>query len=50
MPKRTWWMKRHDTVNFVQVGLILLFVLWGALSAPLSTEGVRFLSRAAVVV
>ena len=28
MPKRTWWMKRHDTINFVILGAIILFILW----------------------
>jgi hypothetical protein len=28
MPKRTWWMKRHDTVNWVILGAILLFIVW----------------------
>ena len=49
MPKRTWWMKRHDTINFTILGAILLFVLWGALSRPLSTEGVRLLSKGALI-
>jgi hypothetical protein len=28
MPKRTWWMKRHDTINFVILGVIIVFIVW----------------------
>ena len=28
MPKRTWWMKLHDTVNYVILGVIIVFILW----------------------
>jgi hypothetical protein len=42
-------MKRHDTINFAILGVIILLVLWGALRGPLSTEGVRFIAKAAVV-
>jgi hypothetical protein len=30
-PTRTWWMKRHDTVNLTLLGIILLFIVWTAL-------------------
>jgi hypothetical protein len=50
VPKRTWWMTRHDTINVTILGVILAFVLWGALSRPLSTEGIRLVSKATVIV
>jgi hypothetical protein len=30
-PTRAWWMKRHDRVNYVIVGAVLLFIVWTAL-------------------
>jgi hypothetical protein len=27
-PTRTWWMKRHDTVNLTVLAVIILFILW----------------------
>jgi hypothetical protein len=30
-PRRLWWMKRMDAVNFTVVSLILLFIIWTAL-------------------
>jgi hypothetical protein len=30
-PTRTWWMKRHDTVNYVILGVVLSFTVWTAL-------------------
>jgi hypothetical protein len=31
MPKRTWWMKRHDTINFAILAVILIFIIWKAI-------------------
>jgi len=31
MPRRTWWMKRHDTINFVILAVILAFIVWTAI-------------------
>ena len=31
MPKRTWWMKRHDTINFVILAVIMMFIIWKAI-------------------
>ena len=31
MPKRTWWMKRYDTINFVILAVILVFIIWKAI-------------------
>ena len=28
---RTWWMKRHDRVNYVILAVVLLFIVWTAL-------------------
>ncbi len=28
MPRRTWWMKRWDTMNFVLLGIIIVFIVW----------------------
>jgi hypothetical protein len=30
-PTRTWWMKRHDNVNFTVLAIIMLFIIWTAL-------------------
>lgn len=30
-PTRTWWMKRHDRVNYVILAVILLFMAWTAI-------------------
>jgi len=27
-PTRTWWMKRHDTINYVIIAAVLLLILW----------------------
>jgi len=29
-PTRTWWMKRHNTINCVLLVVILAFVVWTA--------------------
>lgn len=29
-PTRTWWMKRHDTVNYIILAVILAFIVWKA--------------------
>ena len=28
MPRRTWWMKRHDTVAIRPTAVVLLFIPW----------------------
>lgn len=30
-PTRTWWMKRHDTVNYTILSVVLVFIAWTAL-------------------
>jgi hypothetical protein len=30
-PRRTWRMKRHDTINYVILGAIVLFIVWETL-------------------
>ena len=30
-PTRTWWMKRHDTVNYVILSVVLLLMVWTAI-------------------
>jgi hypothetical protein len=29
-PTRTWWMKRHDRVNYMILAAVLLFIVWTA--------------------
>ena len=29
-PTRTWWMKRHDRINYVTLAVILAFIVWTA--------------------
>jgi hypothetical protein len=50
MPKRTWWMKQHDTINLSILGVILVLIVWGSLSRPMSTEGARIIAKGAVII
>ena len=50
-PSDSWWWRRHFYVNVAITAALLLLTLWASISpaAPLSDEGVRFLSRGALI-